>query len=129
MAKVLSQQDTPLLEWIVGACGATIFATMIGTLAYGGLSEPRRLADIQVNIDRVERTASGYVAELKIRNDGDTTGGAVEVVASAVCDGEVQERSVQLDYVPRHSERRAGMFFTCDPRGNVTFQVQGYAKP
>ena len=116
--------ETPLLEWLVGGLGALLFAAMLTILAANALSDPSAPPNVTVEVEEIAPTDTGYVVTFVARNAGDTTAAMLQI------SGEVgdEAHSATIDYLPPHSERRGGLFFSTDPRG-VTLRAEGYQDP
>ena len=128
------QQDsgTPLLEWIAAGIGLLLTLGILGSISWeavkgGGEAAPA----IEVTVERVTPVAAGYVVEVRARNHSPATAAAVQI------EGELDKGSAEpvtssatIDYVPGESDRRAGLFFTDDPRAHkLEVRALGYAKP
>lgn len=123
---------TPALEWIAAALGLLLTLGILGVIGWeaaaGGGDEPPA---IEARVDRVVPTSGGFVLELVLENRGPATAAAVEVEGELTKpDGTVATSSATIDYVPGESSRRAGLFFTDDPRvGRLEVRALGYAEP
>lgn len=121
----------PALEWICAAIGALIVLT---TLAVIGLQIPgsgTAPPQIAVRASGAERVAGGYLVRIEAANTGLATAAAVEVEGRLEENGRVLETSrVTLDYVPRHSSTRGGLWFTRDPAAyQLNLRALGYQEP
>lgn len=122
--------DTPLLEWIAGGVGALLFAGAIGvTLANGfAASKP---PTILASVDEAEPVGGRFRVEFEAVNSGDETAAAVHFEA-VIREGEtvIETREAEIDFLPPHSQKRAGMFFDNDPTGrSVNVTAVGYQHP
>lgn len=120
------------LEWASGAVGAIL---AIGTLVFISIEaiEPGAGKPPLLHVQPTGMLAEGglYVVELKVENRAGETAAAVEIEGELKQGGSTVETSnATLSYVPGHSERRAGLVFTRDPRRH-SFEVRatGYEKP
>ena len=121
-----SPSRTPPAEWIIGGLGLLI---VLGTLAvllsevFAGRPSPPRLS---VQPAALTPTAAGWLQQVEVRNDGDTTAAAVTIEGVS---GD-QTAQVTLDYVPAHARVSAGLQFPSDPRGaGVALHATGYQEP
>ncbi len=79
----------------------------------------------------MDQTASGFLVRITAVNEGGTTAEGVIVEAELRSGTEPVERSrTTIDYLPPRSEKKAGLFFTRDPR-QLDLQVRslGYEEP
>lgn len=121
-----AKRETPALEWITGAVGALIFLGMLGVLIANGASDPGNPPEIIATVERITQTEGGHVVAFTVRNEGDITAAQVRLVGKAGA----EEREITLDFLPPHSERRAGLIFQSDPRAQaLIIQADGYMDP
>lgn len=121
----VTKGDTPLLEWIVGALGAVIFAAILAVLISNGLGGDAP-PSVVARVERIVPVEGGYAVEISARNAGDTTAADVEIKAESGS----ETRTARFDYLPPHSERRGGVFFEHDPRGGeLQLRAEGWQAP
>jgi uncharacterized protein (TIGR02588 family) len=122
---------TPIWEWIVALIGVVCVLGVIGLLGYEALYSERSLPAIAVHVETIAPTHGGYLVQIRVQNEGGTTAAEVTVEGTLTQGGEeIETSAVTLDYVPAHSERRAGLYFTTDPRqGALTLRATGYRTP
>ena len=65
------------------------------------------------------------------QNAGGAAAAQVRIEGTLSAGGQAPETSsVILDYIPGHSAREGGLFFTQDPQsGNLTLRALGFTKP
>lgn len=122
--------DTPLLEWIFGAIGLALFAGALAITILNGLG-PDEPPAISVTVEAPQPTREGFRVEFEARNGGDETAALVRLVAT-VKDGAaiVETQTVEIDFLPPHASRRAGVFLQRDPAGlNVAIRAVSYQHP
>jgi uncharacterized protein (TIGR02588 family) len=130
----LKQQENnaiPIWEWIVAAIGFMLVAGVIGFLLYEALAGNRLPPDVKLSVDSVVQTRNGYLVKITAVNQGGTTAEGVDIEGELRRGTEPVERSqTTIDYLPPRSEKRAGLFFTRDPR-QFDLQVRpfGYEEP
>jgi uncharacterized protein (TIGR02588 family) len=130
----LKQQENnaiPIWEWIVAAIGFMLVAGVIGFLLYEALAGNRLPPDLKLSVDSVVQTRNGYLVKITAVNQGGTTAEGVDIEGELRRGTEPVERSqTTIDYLPPRSEKRAGLFFTRDPR-QFDLQVRpfGYEEP
>ena len=123
---------TPALEWIASGIGLVL---TLGILASIGWEAVQGSGDappaLEVSVERIIPSGHGYVVEILAHNRSSATAAAVEVEGELKEGGRtVATSSATLDYVPGESDRRAGLFFTDDPRAHqLEVRALGYAEP
>jgi uncharacterized protein (TIGR02588 family) len=122
---------TPLLEWIASAIGLLLTVAVLVVIGRQAMSgAPKEVPDIEVGVTRIVPVSTGYVVEVTARNRGGGTAAAVEIEGSLGPGGAVETSSATFDYVPGHSERKGGLFFSQDPRRHILeVHALGYMKP
>ena len=127
-----ARASIPALEWIAAATGLLLTLGMMGVIGWealqGGRTQP---PSVEATVERVTPGAAGFVVEVALRNRSSSTAAAVQLQGDLTSGGETLETSsAMLDYVPGKSSRRAGLFFTEDPRRHeLKVRALGYAEP
>ena len=126
-----SATATSRLEWAAAAFGALLLASLVGYLAYLGLTAPTGPPRIVLTTGAVERASGGFTLPFTARNDGRSTAAAVKVTGKLLAGDRILEESeAVLDYVPDRSEREGRLFFDHDPRQhNLMVKAEGDTKP
>jgi uncharacterized protein (TIGR02588 family) len=101
---------------------------MIGSQVFNGATLP---PVITVEVENVAQVEDGYRVLFRARNIAGEAAAQVEIegkISTAGADAETSR--VVLDYIPGHSTRQGGLFFTRDPRsGALTVRATGFADP
>jgi uncharacterized protein (TIGR02588 family) len=121
----------PIWEWIVAGVGLVLVAGVIGFLIYEAFTGKRLPPDVKLSVDSVVQTRNGYLAKITAVNEGGITAEGVDIEGELKRGTETIERSqTTIDYLPPRSEKKAGLFFTRDPR-QLDLQVRslGYEEP
>ena len=121
----------PIWEWIVAGVGLVLVAGVIGFLIYEAFTGKRLPPDVKLSVDSVVEIRNGFLVRITAVNEGGITAEGVIVEAELRSGTEPVERSrTTIDYLPPRSEKRAGLFFTRDPR-QLDLQVRslGYEEP
>ena len=121
----------PIWEWIVAGVGLALVAGVIGFLMYEPFTGKRLPPDVKLSVDSVVQTRNGYLVKITAVNEGGQTAEGVDIEAELRTGTEPVERSrTTIDYLPPRSEKKAGLFFTRDPR-QFELQVRplGYEEP
>jgi uncharacterized protein (TIGR02588 family) len=125
------KEAIPIWEWIVAGVGLVLVAGVIGFLIYEAFSRDRVPPDVKLSVDSVVETRNGYLVKIIIINEGGMTAEGVDIEGELRRGAEPVERSrTTIDYLPPRSEKKAGLFFTRDPR-QLDLQVRslGYEEP
>lgn len=111
--------DTPLLEWIFGGIGLVLFAGALTVSVVNGLGK-QAPPSITTRIEPAEQVGGRFRVEFEAMNAGDQTASVVELIATLREGGTVVEtHEVEIDFLPPHSSRRAGVFLDKDPKGRT----------
>ena len=121
----------PIWEWIVAGVGLVLVAGVIGFLIYEAFSGNRLPPDIKLSVGSVVLTRNGFLVTVTAVNQGGITAEGVDIEGELKRGTETIERSqTTIDYLPPRSNKKAGLFFTRDPR-QFELQVRplGYEEP
>jgi uncharacterized protein (TIGR02588 family) len=102
-----------------------------GFLLFEALSGNRLPPDVKLSVASVVEIRNGFLVRITAVNEGGMTAEGVIVEAELRSGTEPVERSrTTIDYLPPRSEKKAGLFFTRDPR-QLDLQVRslGYEEP
>lgn len=122
--------DTPLLEWIAGGIGAVLFTLAMGVTLANGFSEDEPPA-ISARVEPARPVGGRFRVEFEAVNSGDETAADVQFLAVLrEGDAVIETRGMSVDFLPPHSQKRAGVFFDSDPAGRtVSITAVGYQHP
>jgi len=87
--------------------------------------------DVKAEVQSILSMRNGYLVKIRAINQGGTT------AEGLIIEGELRNnnQSVEIsdttiEYLPAHSEREGGLFFTTDPRNyELRLRAKGYEKP
>lgn len=124
-------QGTPLLEWIAGAVGLTLVLLTLGVIGHEALMGDSSPPSIAVAAREVHAVKGGWLLEIDVINEGGSPAAGVAVEGELAAAGQPPETAeATFDYVPDHSRRRGGLFFSHDPRtGPLTLRAKGFTEP
>ncbi|MBA3562981.1 MAG: hypothetical protein H0W33_03025 [Gammaproteobacteria bacterium] len=125
------QHAAPLAEWVVGAIGLVLVATAITVLTYEAMKGEASPPAVTVSVLGIGPQPGGYLVEVRATNEGGTTAGELTIEGSLSSGGrEVEKSEATIDYVPSHSNRKAGLFFTHNPQDfELQVRPSGYREP
>ena len=122
----------PLLEWVASAIGLLLILSVLGFIGWQALNDPSSSPAIIVEAKDVSLVPGGYRVIFHAQNTGGIAAVQVRIegTLSAGNNQDSQTSSVILDYIPGHSSREGGLFFTQDPQaGNLALRASGFANP
>lgn len=114
----------PVLQWAMAVLGGVVTLTVIGVIVWEALQPPSP-PRLYARVVEVSTTASGYLAEVEINNDGADTAVAVDLLGRL---GDAPPSSATVDYVPGHGHATAWLRFARNPR-SATVEVVGWSQP
>jgi uncharacterized protein (TIGR02588 family) len=122
---------TPWLEWLAAGIGLVLTLGVLGSIGWQAFGDSSAPPAIVVEVMRVDAVEKGYRVEFRARNTAGSTAAQVEIEGKLAADGaEVETGHVVFDYIPGHSERKGGMFFTREPQlDRLTLRALGFATP
>ncbi len=118
-------------EWVVALFGLALAVGSIGFLAYQAVAGDDSPPNVAVRADGILPAASGYLVRIQAINQGGSTAAQLRIEGRLTDEnGYVETSEAIIDYVPAHSRRQGGLFFTRDPRQyTLQLRAKGYAKP
>lgn len=134
MAGTGKSSATPLAspwEWAFAVISAIVVLGAIGALLYEAFAEPATPPRIEIMVDTILDTGTGYTVQFRAHNRGNTTAAGLVVEGELTSDtGSVETSSVTIPYVPPRAMREAGLIFAHDPRQfTLELQAKGYDLP
>ena len=123
--------DIPLSERIVAFVGLILVLGSIGFLVYQAITRNSAPPDVTLNINIITTVSNGYLVKFQAMNKGNSTAKGL-IVEGQLKDGneDIETSETTLDYLPSHSEREGGLFFTKDPRQfELQLRALGYEQP
>jgi uncharacterized protein (TIGR02588 family) len=122
---------TPWLEWLAAGIGLVLTLGVLGSIGWQAFGDSSAPPAIVVEVMRVDAVEKGYRVEFRARNTAGSTAAQVEIEGKLAIDGaEAEIGHVVFDYIPGHSERKGGMFFTREPRPEkLSLRALGFAEP
>lgn len=123
--------QTPFLEWVFALIGLILVVGILGFLIYEISTDEGKPPSLNVKIEEIIPHDKVFLVKFSLENTGDETAADVTVEGEIKKGTESLEKGdVTVDYVPSHSEKKGGMFFTEDPRtGEFKIRAKGYNQP
>lgn len=121
----------PGWSWAVAAAGLALVLGSAGVMLYQQFTADRSPPEIAIESESIVSHGSSFLVEIRISNRGGSAAAGL-TVEGVLKDGSPmgETSTTTLDYVPANSERRAGLFFTKDPRKfELQLRALGYRDP
>ena len=124
-------KEAPLWMWAIGVLGLALVLGSIVFMLYEAVAGDSSPPDVTVRVDSILPTRNGFLVEFRVVNEGGSTAEGLTVEGELRNGTERLETSnTTIEYVPSHSEREGGLFFTSDPRQyELQLRAKGYEKP
>ena len=123
--------DAPIWMWGIAVLGLALVAASIGFMVYKAVAGDASHPDITVQVDSTLPTRNGYLVKFRAVNTGGSTVEGLTIEGTLRSGSETLETSdTVLEWIPAHSEREGGLFFTSDPRQHqLQVRAKGYENP
>lgn len=117
--------------WGIGLLGLFLILGSIGFMLYEAAAGDSSPPDVRVEIRAIQPVQNGFLVEFGVRNEGGTTAAELTLEGELRDGSQIMETSgTTIEYVPSHSERQGGLFFTLDPRQyDLQLRAKGYETP
>jgi uncharacterized protein (TIGR02588 family) len=118
-------------EWIVAILGAALVAGAIGFMLYEAVAVETSPPSITLHVEAIQATPNGHLVLFRAVNGGGSTAEGLAVEGELV-DGtrSIEVSEIVIDFVPQHSHRGGGLFFTNDPQKyELRLRAEGYEQP
>ena len=115
----MSTRSSPISRFEAAAAvlGGLLVLATLGFLVSEVLTEQDAVGGVRVSARRVQPVEGGWLVQFEAHNLGSAALAEVRVQGRLrLASGEVQVREAQLDYLPGHSTREGGLYFTEAPR-------------
>jgi uncharacterized protein (TIGR02588 family) len=124
-------KDAPLWMWGIAFLGLALVLGSIAFLLYEAATGDSSPPDVTVRVDSILLTWNGFLVKFRAINEGGSTAEGLTVEGELRNGTEsVEVSNTTIEYVPSHSEREGGLFFTVDPRRyELQLRAKGYEKP
>ena len=124
-------KDAPWWMWCIAILGLALVTGSITFMLYEAAAGDSSPPDITLHVDATLQIRNGYLVKFRAVNEGGSTAEGVMVEGVLRNGTEVMEtNNTVLEYVPAHSVREGGLFFTSDPRQyQMQLRAKGYENP
>lgn len=118
-------------EFLAATLGLILVLGSIGFMVYEGIWGDSSPPSVRIQVESIDGIESGFLVKFRATNSGGSTAEAL-TVEGEVSDGKqtLEASTLTLDFLPSHSVRRGGLFFTRDPRQfQLKLRPLGYKEP
>ena len=124
-------QDAPLWIWGIALLGLVLVLGSIVFMIYEAVTGDTSPPDVLVQVESIEDAESGFLVMFRTINDGGSTAAGLTIEGTLRNGTEnIETSSTTIEYLPSHSERKGGLFFTLDPRQyELELRATGYEEP
>jgi uncharacterized protein (TIGR02588 family) len=124
-------KEAPPWMWGIALTGLALVLGSIAFALYEAAAGDSSPPDVTVRVDAILPTRNGFLVEFRAVNEGGSTAEGLTVEGELRSGAESLETSdTTLEYVPAHSERKGGLFFTSDPRRyELRLRAKGFEQP
>jgi uncharacterized protein (TIGR02588 family) len=124
-------KDAPMWMWGIALLGLALVAASIGFMLYEAAAGDASPADVTLQVDSTLPTRNGYLVKFRAVNTGGSTVEGLTIEGTLRNgSGTLETSDTVLEWLPAHSEREGGLFFTSDPRQHqLQLRAKGYENP
>ena len=124
-------QDAPLWMWGIALLGLVLVLGSIMFMIYEAVTGDTSPPDVLVQVEFIEDSGSGFLVMFRTINEGGSTAAGLTIEGTLMNGTEnVETSNTTIEYLPSHSERKGGLFFTLDPRQyDLELRATGYEEP
>jgi len=124
-------KDAPVWMWAIGCLGLMFVLGSILFMLYEAAAGDQSPPDVTLSVTSILPTRNGFLVQVEAVNDGGSTAEGLTVEGELKNGAEsVETSNTTLEYVPPHSKREGGLFFSLDPRQHeLRLRAKGYEKP
>lgn len=128
----MNAAGTPPIERVLAGIGLVLLLAVVVVLLHEALTQPPDpLPRIRLALDRVAASGDGWLAVVRVHNDGEAA--AVDITLSAALDrpeGSAEALETDLAELPPHAERRVAFHFESEPTAaGLRLRVVGFTLP
>lgn len=123
--------DIPGWSWIFAAAGLVLAVGSAGFMLYQAFAGDSSPPQLVIETDPVVPSGRGHLVQIRVTNRGGSVAAGL-VVEAILREGTatVETSTITMGFVPSGSQRRAGFFFSRDPRKfDLQILAKGYVQP
>ena len=123
--------EAPLWMWAIGLLGLIFVLGSIGFMLYEAAAGDSSPPDVKLEVLAIHSTENGFLVEFRALNEGGTTAASLTMEGELWSGTQVVETSdTTIEYLPSHSERQGGLFFTQNPEQyDLQLRAKGFEIP
>jgi uncharacterized protein (TIGR02588 family) len=123
--------EAPLWMWGIALLGLALVLGSIGFMLYEAAAGDSSPPDVTVRVDSIAPSRNGFLVRFRVINEGGSTAEGLTVEGELRKGTEsVETSNTTVEYVPSHSEREGGLYFSIDPQQyELRVRAKGYEKP
>jgi uncharacterized protein (TIGR02588 family) len=134
MARRKSRQgegDVPVAPRLTAAVGLALVSAAVGFMLYKAIASDTSPPRFEIQTEGIAPSGDHFLVQLRVSNRGGLAGAAVRIEGTIKEGAQILETStVVLNHVPAGSQRKAGLFFSRDPRqATLEIRAKGYEQP
>ena len=124
-------RDAPPWMWAIALLGAVLVFGSIAFMLYEAAAGDKSPPDVTLRVASIHPTRNGFLVQFEAVNEGGSTAEGLTVEGQLMAANAVVETSnTTLEYLPAHSARQGGLFFSSDPHQHqLRLRAKGYEKP
>lgn len=117
-------------EWATFAVSSLVLLTLLGAIALEAARSDDPAAPVAAVDGAVERRRGQFHVPVSVRNQGDATAEAVQVLVSLDIDGETTDADQTVDFLAGGDRQELVFVFDDDPAdGELRVRVTGFTVP
>jgi uncharacterized protein (TIGR02588 family) len=123
-------QKVPVWEWIVALAGLLLLAFVFVILGREAMESSDSPPAIELRLQKRVSHGTGELVLIEVHNRGGQTAADLKVRGTLGADRNAETREVTIDYVPRHSRKVVGLFFS-QPVADQSLRLEpvGFVEP
>ena len=123
--------QAPPWMWAIGLLGLALVLGSITFMLYEAAAGDSSPPDVTVKVQSITPSRHGFLVRFLVINEGGSTAEGL-TVEGELRNGmqSIEISNTTIEYVPSHSEREGGLYFSVDPQQHeLTVRAKGYEKP
>ena len=111
--------------------GLALVAATIGFMLYKAIWGIQSPPDLTIQVGDISAQKDEFLVNFRVVNHGGATAEGVVVEGELTKEGlSLEKAQTTIEYLPAHSERKGGLFFSQNPRqGRLKLRALGYQQP